>query len=64
MTISQISQKKQVQIEEQLLLDLCKYHLAGVRDPETEERIRRGLEDKMQRAAARQQYTARMRGEE
>lgn len=47
---------KQVQIPYELLTDLCRYHLAGVTDPEIEARIRAGLTDKMNRAAAREKY--------
>ena len=48
---------KQVQISYQLLMDLCRYHLMGDDDPALEARIRKGLEDKMQRAAAREEYS-------
>lgn len=51
---------KQVQISEALFLDLCKYHLGGVCDTGTIARIRAGLSDKMERAAAREQYTERL----
>lgn len=47
------SKEKQVQIPYDLLTDLCRYHLAGITDdPEIEERIRAGLRDKMDSAAA------------
>ena len=48
---------KQVQISYQLLMDLCRYHLLDDQDPSLETRIRMGLEDKMQRAAAREEYS-------
>lgn len=51
------SKEKQVQIPYDLLTDLCRYHLAGITDdPEIEERIRAGLQDKMDSAAARERY--------
>ena len=51
------SKEKQVQIPYDLLTDLCRYHLAGITDdPEIEERIRAGLRDKMDSAAARERY--------
>ena len=46
-----------VQIPYDLLTDLCRYHLAGItNDPEINERIRVGLQAKMNAAAAREQY--------
>lgn len=49
---------KQVQIPYDLLLDLCRWHLSGVQDEEIENRIKAGLQDKMNRAAAREAYAA------
>ena len=44
-----------VQIPYDLLTDLCRYHLAGItNDPEINERIRVGLQAKMNAAAARE----------
>lgn len=48
---------KQVQISYQLLMDLCRYHLLDDQDPALAARIRSNLEDKMQRAAAREEYS-------
>lgn len=49
--------KGNVQIPYELLTDLCRYHLAGITDdPEIEERIRAGLQAKMDSAAARERY--------
>lgn len=48
----------QVQIPYDLLTDLCRVHLAGVVDPEIEERIRAGLRAKMDSTAARERYAA------
>lgn len=46
-----------VQIPYDLLTDLCRYHLAGItNDPEINERIRVGLQIKMNAAAARERY--------
>lgn len=53
----------QVQIPYDLLTDLCRVHLAGVVDPEIEERIRAGLQAKMNSTAARERYTAELRKE-
>ena len=47
----------QVQIPYDLLTDLCRYHLAGINDPELEARIRVGLTDKMNSTAARERYS-------
>ena len=46
----------QVQIPYDLLTDLCRYHLAGIDDPELEARIRVGLRAKMDSTAARERY--------
>lgn len=54
---------KQLQIDYEIFLDLCKYHLAGDDSPELLEKIRQGLQDKMQRAAARETYTKEKRYE-
>lgn len=46
-----------VQIPYDLLTDLCRYHLAGItNDPEINERIRVGLQAKMNAVAARERY--------
>lgn len=46
-----------VQIPYDLLTDLCRYHLAGItNDPEINDRIRVGLQAKMNAAAARERY--------
>lgn len=50
------SDKGNVMIPYDLLTDLCRYHLAGVTDPECETRIRAGLRDKMNSTAARERY--------
>ena len=35
---------KNVQIPEQLLIDLCNYHIAGIRDQNLDMRIQQGLQ--------------------
>lgn len=51
---------KQVQIPYDLLLDLCRWHLSGIQDEDIESRIKAGLRDKMNRAAAREAYAAEL----
>lgn len=46
-----------VKIPYALFMDLCKYHLSDLNDPEIEQRIRAGLRTKMAAAAAREVYT-------
>lgn len=48
---------KQIQISVELFLDLCKYHIGDMKDPDREERIINELTDKLDRAAARERYT-------
>ena len=48
---------RQVQIPEELFLDLLRWHSFEIRDPEAEERIRHGLETKLDAMARRQMYT-------
>lgn len=48
---------RNVQIPEELLLDLIRYHLLEVQDPELAARIRAGLEAKMTAAARREAYS-------
>lgn len=48
---------KQYQISEQLFRDLVLFHLLDQNDdPELETRIRKALQDKVDRAAAREKY--------
>ena len=47
---------KQIQIPYSLFMDLCRYHLSGLCDPDIEQRIRIGLQEKADRAAARETY--------
>lgn len=47
---------KTVQIPEDLFYDLIKYHSLDMRDPELKLRIRSGLEEKLDKMAARTRY--------
>lgn len=46
----------QIQIDKNLFLDLCKYHLAGLKDPEREQRIITALQAKIDKSVARERY--------
>lgn len=50
---------KNIQIPEQLLIDLCNYHLAGIRSTEQEQRIRQGLQKKLDSVRRRADYQKR-----
>ena len=47
----------QIQIDKTLFLDLYKWHVGGLCDPEREARIKAGLETKAAKAAARERYS-------
>lgn len=47
----------QIQIDRTLFLDLYKWHVGGLCDPEREARIKAGLEAKAAKAAAREHYS-------
>ena len=47
-----------MQIDEKLFLSLVQYHLLGLQDPEREQRIRAGLQAKMDAIARRRLYSA------
>lgn len=49
---------KNYMIPEDLFIDLVKWHLLDVQDPEREERIRAGLAAKMEADARRRDYAA------
>lgn len=51
---------KNVQIPEQLLIDLCNYHIAGIRDPNLDMRIRQGLQVKLDAVKRRSDYQKRV----
>lgn len=44
------------QIDNDLFMDLCKYHLFGFKDAEREQRIITALQAKMEKSASREQY--------
>lgn len=44
-------------------MELCKWHLAGLHDPEREDYIRTALQDKLDRAAARLRYGEKLHTE-
>lgn len=46
----------QIQIDKELFIELCKYHLGDLRNPEREQRIKDGLNRKLDKAAAREKY--------
>lgn len=48
---------KNVQITEELLLDLFRYHLMDIEDNDLQERIRKQLTDKLERMVKHQLYT-------
>lgn len=49
-----------IQIDEDLLTDLYKFHLLGVEDDEIRERIRVGLQAKADAQLKRQEYRSRL----
>lgn len=51
---------KNVQMPEQLLIDLCNYHIAGIRDPNLDMRIRQGLQVKLNAVKRRSDYQKRV----
>ena len=50
---------KNVQIPEQLLIDLCNYHLMNIHTPELEQRIQNGLQQKLDAVKRRSDYQKR-----
>lgn len=54
---------RQVQISEELFTRLCAYHLMDRREPLQEQIIRDGLQDKLDRMQAREDYSRRKRTE-
>lgn len=48
---------KTVQISQELFLDLLRYHIADMRDAETEQRIINGITAKVDKMSAHQEYT-------
>lgn len=47
---------KNIQIPVDLFLDLCNYHLAGIRSPGQDQRIQQGLQDKLDAVKRRSDY--------
>lgn len=47
---------KNIQIPVNLFLDLCNYHLAGIRSPEQDQRIQQGLQNKLDAVRRRSDY--------
>lgn len=54
---------KQIQISEELFTRLCAFHLLDKRDPLQEQIIRDGLQDKLDRMQAHEDYSRRKRTE-
>ena len=52
-----------IQISEELFTRLCAYHLMDRREPLQEQIIRDGLQDKLDRMQAREDYSRRKRTE-
>ena len=48
---------KNIQIPQELFLQLCKFHLADIKDLETSEAIYKGLGDKLDQMARRELYS-------
>ena len=48
--------RKNIQIPTDLFLNLCNYHLAGIRSFEQEQRIQQGLQDKLEAVRRRSDY--------
>lgn len=48
-----------VQIKYELFMDLCKLHLYGLDDPDLQQRIQSGLQEKADRQTRRETYIPR-----
>lgn len=48
--------RKNIQIPTDLFLNLCNYHLAGIRSPEQDQRIQQGLQNKLDAVKRRSDY--------
>lgn len=51
-----IMKRKNIQIPTDLFLNLCNYHLAGIRSFEQEQRIQQGLQNKLDAVRRRSDY--------
>mgnify|MGYP006870106986 CR=1 FL=1 len=49
-------ERKNIQIPTDLFLNLCNYHLAGIRSPEQDQRIQQGLQNKLDAVKRRSDY--------
>lgn len=47
---------KNIQIPVDLFLDLCNYHIAGIRSPRQDQRIQQGLQNKLDAVKRRSDY--------
>lgn len=47
---------KNIQIPTELFLDLCNYHIAGIRSPGQDQRIQQGLQNKLDAVKRRSDY--------
>lgn len=47
---------KNIQIPKELFLDLCNYHIAGIRSSEQDQRIQQGLQNKLNAVRRRADY--------
>lgn len=47
---------KNIQIPTELFLDLCNYHIAGIRSPGQDQRIQQGLQNKLDAVKKRSDY--------
>ena len=51
---------KNIQIPVDLFLDLCNYHIAGIRSPGQDQRIQQGLQNKLDAVKRRADYQKRV----
>ena len=49
-------ESKNIQISREIFLDLCKWHLLNLHDPEREQRIKQALQGKMESTRNRENY--------
>lgn len=59
-----IMKRKNIQIPTDLFLNLCNYHLAGIRSSEQEQRIQQGLQDKLDAVRRRSDYQKQRKWEQ
>lgn len=51
-----MKKSKNIQISERLFLDLCNYHIAGIRSSGQDQRIQQGLQNKLDAVKRRSDY--------